>query len=145
MLWYLNGVSQSTISKLRLRYRDTHDVEDRPKVGVHVLPQTRVDRSIGMATLSNRRITPRSLQMRYLGRHSRRVYVHTIRNRLHASQLQSRKAAQKPLLAPGVTNEFIDDLRVICGSILALRDFGKVLMDPTSLLWAVYFVVITIL
>ena len=72
------------------------DVKDRPKSGNHELPQTRVDHSIHLATLRNRHITARSLQMRYLGRHGRRVSVQTIRNRLLASQLKSRKAAQKP-------------------------------------------------
>ena len=114
-------------------------------MGDHELQQTRVDRSIRLATLRNRRITARSLQMHYRGRHGRRVSIQTIRNRLHASQLKSRKAAQKPLLTPGVTIEFIDDLPVICGSLLALRDLGKFLLDPTSLFWAVSFVVITIL
>ena len=36
-------------------------------------------------------------------------------------------------------------LPVSCGSLLALRDFGKFLLDPTSLLWAVSFIVIMIL
>ena len=36
-------------------------------------------------------------------------------------------------------------LPVICGSLLALRGFGKFLLDPTSLLWAVSVVVIMIL
>ena len=110
----LFGVSQSTIFNLLLRYRDTHDMKDstdRPRSGK---PRTRittdrVDRSIRLATLRNRHITARSLQMRYLGRHDRRVSVQTIRNRLHASQLKSRKAVQKPLLTAGVTIEFIDD------------------------------------
>ena len=103
------GVSQSTISKLRLRYRDTHDVMDRPKSERPRFTTYRVDRSIRLATLRNRRITARSLQMRYLEHHGRRVSVQTIRNRLHASQLKSRKAAQKPLLTDAVTIEFIDN------------------------------------
>ena len=37
------------------------------------------------------------------------VSVQTIRNRLYASQLKCRKAAQKPLLTAGVTIGFIDD------------------------------------
>ena len=64
---------------------------------------------IRLATLRNRRITARSLQMRYLRRHGRRMSVQTIRNRLHASQLNSRKAVQKPLLTAGVKIEFIGD------------------------------------
>ena len=108
---------QSEYHILLLRYRDTHDMKDstdRQRSGkprnlhVHVSPQT-VDRSIRLAILRNRHITARRLQMRYLGRHDRRVSVQTIRNRLHASQFKSRKAAQKPLLTAGVTIEFIDD------------------------------------
>ena len=91
------GVSQSTISKLQLRYRDTHDVKDRPRSGKPRITKDRVDCSIRLATLRNRRITARSLQMRYLG------------SRLHASQLKFRKAVQKPLLTAEVTIEFIDD------------------------------------
>ena len=68
------------------------------EIGEHVSPQTRVDRSIRLATYRNRRITTRSLQMRYLGRHGMRMSVHPFRNRLHASQFKSRKFAQKPLV-----------------------------------------------
>ena len=59
----LFGVSQSTISKLRLRYRDTHDVQDRPRSGRPRVTTDRVDRSIRLATLRNRRIAARSLQI----------------------------------------------------------------------------------
>ena len=75
---------------------------DMPRSGRPPITTDGVDRSIRLATLRNRRITARSL----LGRHGRRVSVQTIRNWLHASQLKSRKAAQKPLA--GVTIEFID-------------------------------------
>ena len=107
----LFGVSQSTISKLRLRYRDTHDVKDRQISGRPRRPisPNKVDRSIRLATLRNRRITAHSLQMRYLGTHGRRESIQTIRDRLHASQLKSRKASQKPLLTAEVTIAIIDD------------------------------------
>ena len=36
----------------------------------------------------------------------------------------------------------MSSLALSCGSLLALRDFGKFLLDPTFLLWAIYFVVI---
>ena len=103
----------------------------RPRISKY-----RVDRSIRLATFRNRRITACSLQMRYLGRHGRRVSVQTTRNRLHASQLKSRKAAQKPLLTAGVAIEFIDVRPVLplsCGPLLTLRDFGKFQVDPTNL------------
>ena len=109
LLVVLFGASQSTISKLRLRYRDAHDVKDMPRSGRPRITTDRVDRPIRLTTLRNRRITARDIQMRYLGRNGRRVSVQTIRNRLHASKLKSRKAAQKPLLTAGVTIEFIDD------------------------------------
>ena len=41
----LFDVSHSTKSKLRLRYRDTHDVKDRPKSGRPRSSTDRVDRS----------------------------------------------------------------------------------------------------
>ena len=80
-------------------------------MGGHVSPQTEwnQDRSICLVNLRNRRITVRSLLMRYFGLHGRRVSVQTIRNQLHASQLKSRKAAQKPLLTAGITIGLIDD------------------------------------
>ena len=84
----LFGVSQSTISKLRLRYRDTHDMKDRPRSGRPRITTDRVDRSIRLATLRNCRITARSLHMRYLRRHGRRVSSQTTRNWLHASQFE---------------------------------------------------------
>ena len=57
----LFAVSPSTITKLRLRYRDTHAVKDRPRSGKPRITADRVDRSIRLATLRNRRITARSL------------------------------------------------------------------------------------
>ena len=135
-------VSKTTISKLWFLYRVAHDVKDRPKSGRPRITTARVDRSIRLATLRNRRITARSMQMRYLGRHGRWVYVQTIRNQLNATQLKSRKAVQKPLLTTGVAIEFIwwPVLPVSCGSLLALRGFGKFPLDTTSLLWAISFV-----
>ena len=53
----LFDVSQSIISKLRLRYRDTHDAKDRPRSG---RPRITTD------SLRNRRITARSLQLSLL-------------------------------------------------------------------------------
>ena len=61
--------SSSTISKLRLRYRDTHDMNNRSRSGRPRITTDGVDRS----TLRNRRITACSLQMRYLGCHGRRM------------------------------------------------------------------------
>ena len=66
------GVSQSTISKLRLRYSDAHDVKgSRPRSGRPRITTDRVDGSIRLTTLRNRRITAHSLHMRNLGRHGR--------------------------------------------------------------------------
>ena len=47
----LFGVSQSIVSKLRLRYRDTHDVKDMPKSGKPRITTDRVDRSIRLVNL----------------------------------------------------------------------------------------------
>ena len=60
----LFDVSQSTLSKLRLRYRDTLDVKDMPTSGRPRITTDRMDRSIRLVTLRNRRITVHSLQMR---------------------------------------------------------------------------------
>ena len=87
----------------------------------------RVDNSIRLTTLRNCRITARNPQMRYLGHHGSRVSVQTIRKWLHASQLKSRKAAQKPLLTAGVIIQSIDDQSCLW---------------TVALLWAIYFVVI---
>ena len=115
------------------------------EVGDHVSPQTRVDRSIRLATLGNRRITARNLQMRYLGRHGRRVSI----------QIHQEPATCFPVEIPescpeASTNSWsslITSLACeLCLTISTrLRDFGKFLLDPTSLLWAVYFGVIKIL
>ena len=85
------------------------DLKDRRKSVRPRITTDRMERSIRLVTLRNHHITARRLQMRYLGRHGRRVSVHTSMNRLRASQLKYRKAAQKPLLIDGVTIEFIDD------------------------------------
>ena len=65
----LFGVSPSTIPNCGSA-SDTgiHDVRTR-------ITTDRVDRSIRLATLRNRCITARSLHMRYLGHHDRRVSI----------------------------------------------------------------------
>ena len=115
----------------------TWRVKDRPRSGRPRITTDRVDRSLCLATLRNRRITARIVQM--TSWHA--VSVQTIRNR----QIPERCSEASPNSWSNNWLQWWPDLPVRCGSLLALRDFGKSLLEPTSLLWAVYFVVVMIL
>ena len=56
------------------------------------------DRYIISGVLRNRRLNTRMIQARVTARYGRRISYQTIRRRLHAGQLRSRRAARKPLV-----------------------------------------------
>ena len=104
----LFGVSQSTISRLRLICRDTHDMKDRPRkweTTYHHRQSGSFNSPDNFEESSHHCTQPTDALSRTLWQ---AVSIPTTRNRLHASQLKSRKDAQKPLLPDGVTIEFID-------------------------------------
>lgn len=92
------GVSPSTISKWKAKFRETGDVKDRPRSGRPKKTTLQEDRFITLAVLRNRRLSARNLQARFAGRYGRRLCVQTIRNRLHAANMRARKAARKPAM-----------------------------------------------
>ena len=94
------GVSQSAISKLKRRFRDTGDVKDKPRSGRPRVTTPITDRYIRNSVLRNRRVSARIMQGRVQALNGRRVSCDTIWRRLHSAQLKSRKAARKPLLTP---------------------------------------------
>lgn len=92
------GISQSTVSRLRQKYRETGEVKDRPRSGRPRVTTPVEDRYIRVLALRNRRLTARVIQGRIAGQHGRRISDQTIRNRLHAANLKARKPAKKPAM-----------------------------------------------
>ena len=92
------GVGQSTISKFKTKFRNTGDVKDRPKSGRPRITTQQQDRYIISGVLRNRRLNTRMIQTRVTARYGRRISYQTIRRRLHAGQLRSRRAARKLLV-----------------------------------------------
>lgn len=90
------GVSESMISKLKVKFRETGDVKDRPRTGRPRKTTVQEDRFITVSALRNRRLPATHLQARHARRYGRRVSVQTIRNRLHEANLRARKPAKKP-------------------------------------------------
>ena len=135
---------QSTISKLRRWYRDAYDFKDRQKVWDHVSPQTGWIQFAwwlwGIVTSLHVAYRCAIMAGGYLYRPSGTGYV-----------LPNWNPGKLPRSLPNSwSNNWVywwpvTVLPVGCGALLAVRDFGKFLMDPTSLIWAISFVVIMIL
>ena len=76
------GVSPSTISRLKIKYRETGDVKDRPRSGRPKVTTPQQDQYLRLTALRNRRMSSRLLQARLAGHTGRRISDQTIRNRL---------------------------------------------------------------
>ena len=133
----LFGASQSTISKLQLRYWDAHDVKDRPRSG---RPRITTDKSgsfnsPGDFGESSHRCTPPTDA---LSRMSWQVGVYTYHQE-PATCFPVEIPESCPEASPNSWSSLITCLACeLCLTInTTLRDFGKFLLDPTSLLWAV--------
>ena len=140
----LFAASQSTISKLWLRYRDAHDVKDRPRSG---RPRITTDKSGSFNSpgdfgeSSNHCTQPTDA----LSRTSWQTGVHTDHQE-PATCFPVEIPESCPEAFPNSWSSLIISLACeLCLTISTrLRDFGKFLLDPTSLLWAVSFGVIKI-
>ena len=89
----LFGVSRGTISKLMTRYRETHDVKDRPRSG----------RPRSTTAQTDRRIVGLAARRRFVTANTIRADVQrpiicdqTIRNRLRAGGFRSRRPSKVP-------------------------------------------------
>ncbi len=89
------GVSQGAISKLKAKFRQTGEVKDRPRSGRPKKTTPQEDRFITQVALTNRRLSSRVLQARFLGRFGRRISDQTVRNRLRRANLKARKPPKK--------------------------------------------------
>ena len=87
------GVHHSTIIRLKDRFLTTGSVQDRPRCGRPRKTTSGQDRLLKNLTLRNRTITARALQTDLHRAAGIRVSDQTIRNRLRAVNLRSRKAA----------------------------------------------------
>ena len=138
----LFSVSQSIISKLQLRYRDAHNVKDRPRSG---RPRITTDKSGSFNSpgdfgeSSHHCTQPTDA----LSRTSWQAGVYTEPATCFPVEIPE----SCPEASPNSWSSLITCLACeLCLTISTrLRDFGKFLLDPTSLLWAVSFGVIKIL
>ena len=80
------------------KYRATRYVKNRPRSGRPKKTTPREDRFLVSNALRNRRLSATILQDRFRVRFRRDFSVQTIRNRLHAVNLQARMAARKPTM-----------------------------------------------
>ena len=80
------------------KYRATGYVKNRPRSGRPKKTTPREDRFLVSNALRNRRLSATILQDRFRVRFRRDFSVQTIRNRLHAVNLQARMAARKPTM-----------------------------------------------
>ena len=87
------GVAQSTISRLLQRFNATNSVADRRRSGRPRVTTGRQDRYLRNMTLRNRRMTARRLQGELRTATGVNVSDQTIRNRLRADNLRSRRPA----------------------------------------------------
>ncbi|KAK3106242.1 hypothetical protein FSP39_015872 [Pinctada imbricata] len=94
------GVHHSTIVQLKDRFPTTALVQDRPRCGRPRKRASVQDRLVKHLTLWNRKITARTLQTNLQRATGIRVSDQTIRNRLRAENLRSRKAAFRIPLTP---------------------------------------------
>uniref|UniRef100_A0A667ZNY4 Transposase Tc1-like domain-containing protein n=1 Tax=Myripristis murdjan TaxID=586833 RepID=A0A667ZNY4_9TELE len=94
----LFGVSPSTISKVKAKFHITGDVRDRPRSGRPKKTTPQEDRFLTLSALRYRRLSSTDLQSRFADRYGRRLSAQTIRNRLHAANLWSQRAARRPAM-----------------------------------------------
>ena len=104
------NVSQSVISRLWARYRQTQNVDDRPRSGRPRATTQAQDRLIRTFTLRNRTVTARQIASHLQDTAGVRVTGQTIRNRLHARGLKARR----PYVTPMLTARHIRDRRQWC-------------------------------
>ena len=94
----LFGVRPSTLSKLKAKYHITGDVKDRSRSGRPKKTTPQEDHFITLSALKCPRLSSTDLQSRFAGRSGRRLSAQTIRNRLHAANLRSHRAARSPAM-----------------------------------------------
>lgn len=85
------GVSQSVVSRLFRRYRDTGSVRERDGRGRRSATDRDDERCIRMFALRNRTTNATLVQLHLRETRGTRVSRQTIRNRLHAAGLRSRR------------------------------------------------------
>ena len=94
------NVHRSVISRAMTRYRQTGLMTERPRTGRPTVTTPREDRYLATLARRNRFSTARSLQNDLQRVAGNRVSTQTVRNRLHAEGLRSRRPAQRIPLPP---------------------------------------------
>lgn len=91
----LFGVSPSTICKLKAKFYITGDVRNRPQSGRPKKTAPQEDRFLILSALRNHMQSYTDLQSGFAGLYGRWLSAQTIRNRLHAANLWSHRAARR--------------------------------------------------
>lgn len=94
------GVSQSVVSRLYDRYRQTGEVAERPGRGRTRVTSARNDRYFVNQTLRSRTLSALKLRQQLRNMRNVNVSVQTVRNRLNDSNLNARRPLKARPLTP---------------------------------------------
>ena len=93
------GVSPSVVVRLRQRFQATGSVQDRPRSGRPRKTTAREDRYIARLATATRSTTASRIRQQLRTTSNINVCTQTVRNRLHAVHLRSRRPAVRPRLS----------------------------------------------
>lgn len=94
------GCTAPTIANLRRRYQETDTVNDRPRPGRQRVTSAADDRQIVLQHLRERSRTATETAAETPGRNQPRISASTVRRRLHAANLRSRRPVVGNVLTP---------------------------------------------
>lgn len=92
------NIIRSTVSRTIRRYEETGGVQSRPRSGRPRVTTIREDRYIAQSARRNRSVTVPTLRSEFQRAHNRVISCATIRRRVLASGLRSRRPLRVPLL-----------------------------------------------
>lgn len=92
------GVTQSTVSRILERFRETNSNQRRPGQGRHRVTTNNQDRFLRLQAIRTRFVTTTSLQQEFSRRYNYRISRDTVRRRLAEVEVTPYRAATGPLL-----------------------------------------------
>ena len=124
------GVSQSVVSRLWRRFRETQGFTRRPGQVRHRVTTSYEDRYLRILALRGRQRFAKSVQAEFLHATRVRISTQTIRNRLHKAGLRGRRPVIAPILNPHHRRAHLDFARNHVN--WNLRQWGTVLFTDES-------------